>query len=169
MSADHSQKTYIAKAASRTKDNPGVRIADVERNWWVIDAKGKVLGRLAQEIAMLLMGKHKPTYTPNVDTGDFVVVLNAGQIDVTGNKRKGKTYDRYTGYPGGRREETFENLNARRPGEPLRLAVKRMLPKNNLGRKMLTKLRLFEGQEHTHQAQNPKAYEPTGRAAIPQG
>jgi len=155
MSADYSQKSFQAKTG------------EVERNWWVIDAKGKVMGRLAQEIAMLLMGKHKPTYTPHTDTGDFVVVLHAGQIDVTGKKRKEKIYDRYTGYPGGRREETFENLIARRPGEPLRLAVKRMLPKNSLGRKMLTKLRLFEGNEHPHQAQNPKTYELKGRAAVP--
>lgn len=154
MSADYSQKTYAAKAG------------EVDRKWWIVDAKGKVLGRLAQEVAMLLMGKHKPEYTPNTDTGDFVVVLNAGMIDVTGNKRKGKTYERYSGYPGGKKVETFDSLNNRRPGEPLRLAVKRMLPKNSLGRKMLTKLRLFEGDEHPHQAQSPKPYELKGRAAV---
>ncbi|NUQ35374.1 MAG: 50S ribosomal protein L13 [Planctomycetaceae bacterium] len=152
MSADHSQKTFNAK--------PG----QVARDWHVIDAKGRVLGRLAQEIAMLLMGKHKAEFTPNSDTGDFVIVLNVGEIDVTGSKRENKMYQRYSGYPSGLREESFASLNKRKPGEPLRLAVRRMLPRNNLGRKMLTKLKLFAGAEHPHGAQSPKPYELKGRA-----
>ena len=155
MSTDHSQRTFQTRAE------------DVQHDWWTIDAKGKVLGRLAQEIAMLLMGKHKPEYTPHVDSGDFVVVLNAGLIDVTGRKRKEKKYQRYSGYPGGQKEETFESLNNRKPGEPLRLAVKRMLPKTSLGKKMLKKLKLFEGTEHPHSAQQPKEYEVSGRAKLP--
>ncbi len=152
MSADYSQKTFQAKTG------------EVTRDWYAIDAKGQVLGRLAQEIAEILMGKHKPQYTTHIDTGDFVVVLNAGQIDVTGNKAKDKEYERYSGYPSGRRVESFERLNSRKPGEPLRLAVKRMLPRTKLGRAMLKKLKLYEGTEHPHSAQQPKAYEPKGRA-----
>ena len=151
MSRDRTQKSYNAK--------PG----EVKQEWHLIDAKGKVLGRLAQEIATLLMGKHRPQFTPNTDTGDYVVVLNAGMIDVTGNKRRGKMYQHFTGYPGGRNLEPFDKLNARKPGEPLMRAVKRMLPKNNLGRKMLVRLKLYKGTEHPHVAQQPKVYTPRGR------
>lgn len=154
MSVDHSQKTYVVKTE------------EADRKWHVIDADGKVLGRLAQEIATLLIGKHKPDYTPNVDNGDFVVVLNAGKVDVTGKKREEKLYKHNTGYPSGYRTEPFESLNARRPGEPLRLAVKRMLPKNNLGRRMILKLKLYSGTEHPHGAQQPKTYTPTGRGTL---
>ena len=152
MSADPSQKSFYAKPN------------EIKREWHVVDVKGKVLGRAAQEIAMLLMGKHKPEYTPNADTGDFVVVLNAGSIDVTGKKRKAKIYDAFSGYPSGHRLETFESLVGRRPGEPLRRAVKNMLPRNNLGRDMLTKLKLYPGTQHPHAAQMPKVYELKGRA-----
>jgi large subunit ribosomal protein L13 len=151
MAADYSQKTSF------------VRKEDAQRNWHIIDAEGQVLGRLAQEIATLMMGKHKADYTPHVDGGDFVVVLNAGKVAVTGKKYAEKEYDRNTGYPSGRRVETFESLNTRRPGEPLRLAVKRMLPKNNLGRRMILKLKLYAGTEHPHGAQQPKVYVPQGR------
>lgn len=151
MAADYSQKTFVVKNE------------ETQRNWWIIDATGHTLGRLAQEIATLIMGKHKPTYTPNVDNGDFVVVLNAGAIEVSGRKRKEKLYEHYTGFPGGRKLETFDSLNTRRPGEPLRLAVKRMLPKNTLGRHMILKLKLFPGTEHPHGAQQPKAYKVVGR------
>ncbi len=154
MAADYSQKTYQMKKE------------EASQQWHVIDAKGKILGRLAQEVAMLLMGKHKPTYTPHVDGGDFVIILNAGKLQVSGQKNKKKLYERYSGYPSGRKLENFDSLNQRRPGEPLRLAVKRMLPKNRLGRKMLTKLKLYTGEEHPHEAQNPNNYELKGRAAL---
>lgn len=154
MSADFTQKSFYAKKG------------EVARNWFVIDGEDKILGRLAQEIAMLLMGKHKPNYTPNQDTGDFVVVLNAGKIRVTGRKSQDKEYQRYTGRPGGQKVENFDSLNKRRPGEPLRLAVKRMLPKTTLGRHMLKKLKLIAGNEHNHEAQMATVYEPTGRAAL---
>jgi large subunit ribosomal protein L13 len=154
MSADHSQKSFQAHTSN------------VEHHWHVIDAKDQVLGRLAQEIATLLIGKHKPTYTPNVECGDFVVVLNAGAIKVSGKKFREKTYDRYTGYPSGFRQETFESLISRRPGEPLRLAVKRMLPKTHMGRKMLTKLKIYAGDKHPHAAQKATVYEPVGRATL---
>ena len=152
MTIARSQKTYQAKTD------------EVERHWYEIDAKGKVLGRLAQEIATILMGKHKAEYTPHTDTGDFVIVLNSGMIDVTGSKAKNKEYDRYSGYAGGRKVESFESLNSRKPGEPLRLAVRRMLPKTPLGKAMLTKLKLYPGTDHPHSAQQPKTYEPKGRA-----
>jgi large subunit ribosomal protein L13 len=151
MAADYSQKTFVVKHE------------ETKPNWWIIDAEGKVLGRMAQEIATLLNGKHKPTYTPNVDNGDFVIVLNAGKLEVTGRKRQDKMYEHYTGFPGGRRLETFESLNSRRPGEPLRIAVRRMLPKNNIGRRMILKLKLYEGTEHPHGAQNPQVYTLKGR------
>lgn len=153
MSADPSQKSFHAK--------PG----QVKREWHIIDAKGKVLGRFAQEVAMLLMGKHKPEYTPNTDTGDFVIVLNAGAIDVTGKKRQQKVYDSFSGYPSGHRYEPFDRLNARRPGEPIRRAVKTMLPRSDLGRKMLSKLKVYPGTEHPHAAQGAKVYELKGRAS----
>ncbi|GIW72604.1 MAG: 50S ribosomal protein L13 [Planctomycetota bacterium] len=120
------------------------RPSAVRRRWWHIDAEGQILGRLAARIARLLMGKHKPEYTPHIDTGDFVVVTNVSRVRVTGNKRRAKIYDRYSGYPGGRRTETFEELIGRKPAEVLRLAVRRMLPKSRLGRRMLLKLKLHE-------------------------
>ncbi len=152
MSADYGQKTYQAKTG------------EIRQDWRVVDVKGKVLGRAAQEIAMLLMGKHKPSYTAHVDSGDFVVVLNADKVALTGKKRREKMYERFSGYPGGRKLESFESLNSRRPGEPLRLAIKRMLPKSNLGRYMLKKLKLYKGDTHPHSAQNPVTYELQGRA-----
>ncbi|RME77083.1 MAG: 50S ribosomal protein L13 [Planctomycetota bacterium] len=135
-------KTYMAKPS------------EIERRWWLVDAEGEVLGRLAARIARILMGKHRPSYTPHLDTGDYVVVVNVSKIKVTGNKREKKTYDRYSGYPGGRTVETLGSLLARKPEEVLRLAVRRMLPKNRLGRRMLKKLRLHETlPEHGYKAQ----------------
>lgn len=135
------------------------RPEDVQHNWVVIDAEGQVLGRLATEIAHRLRGKHRPDYTPHVDTGDFVVVINAGQIRVTGNKAEGKIYHRHTGYPGGLKSMPFRKLHERHPTRAIEIAVKGMLPKNPLGRAMFRKLKVYSGGEHPHAAQQPRAVE----------
>jgi large subunit ribosomal protein L13 len=124
--------------------------------WWLVDASEEVLGRMATRIARILQGKHKPTWTPHADTGDFVVVVNAAKVQVTGRKAENKTYLRYSGYHGGLKEEGFGRVQTRRPTEAVRLAVRRMLPKTDLGRHMLTKLKIFAGPTHTHHAQDPK-------------
>jgi len=132
---------------------------EVQRGWCLIDAKDKVLGRLAAKIAYRLKGKHKPEYTPHVDTGDYIVVLNAAKVQVTGRKAKDKLYYRHSGYPGGLKTEAFEKLVARRPERVIELAVKGMLPKNPLGRAMLRKLKVYGGSEHPHMAQTPEVLE----------
>lgn len=126
-----------------------------EHKWYLIDASGQVLGRLATQIAMYLRGKHKPEYTPHVDTGDYVVVINAAEIKVTGNKEQEKVYYRHSGYPGGLKEMTFEKLHAKDPTRIIELALKGMLPKNPLGRAMLRKLKVYADAEHPHTAQQP--------------
>lgn len=133
--------------------------AEVTRGWFIIDAKGKVLGRMVTEIARRLRGKHKPEYTPHVDTGDFIVVLNAGEVQVTGRKTKNKVYEHHSGYPGGLKTETFEKLIARRPERVIELAVRGMLPKNPLGRAMFRKLKVYPGSVHPHSAQQPEVLE----------
>jgi large subunit ribosomal protein L13 len=140
-------KTFVATPANR------------ERNWLVVDATGKTLGRLATQIADTLRGKRKPEYTPHCDVGDFVIVVNAEKVSVTGNKRQEKRYYRHSGYPGGLRSRTFEEMITRRPEEVLRLAVKGMLPRNRLGRQQLRKLKIYAGPDHPHQAQQPVAME----------
>ena len=140
-------KTYVATPTDR------------ERNWLLVDAEGQTLGRLATQIADALRGKRKPEYTPHCDTGDFVVVVNAEKIHVTGNKRTEKRYYRHSGYPGGLKSRTFEEMIERRPEEVIRLAVKGMLPRNRLGRKQLTKLKVYAGPDHPHAAQQPQALE----------
>lgn len=137
--------TYLAK--------PG----EVTREWHTIDASGQVLGRLAARIAMILQGKTKPTYTPHVDAGDFVVVLNAEKIRVTGKKAEHLEYDTYSRYPGGRKLYSFETMLQKHPERLLQLAVKRMLPKSRLGRDFLRKLKIYKGDKHPHAAQRPKA------------
>jgi len=132
---------------------------DIERRYYVVDAEDKILGRLATRVAILLRGKHKPIYTPNIDCGDGVIVINAGLIRVTGNKLKEKVYRRYSGYPGGQKTVVLENMLKKRPTEVLRLAISRMLPQNPLGRKMLRKLKIYAGDSHPHQAQNPTKLE----------
>jgi large subunit ribosomal protein L13 len=132
---------------------------DRNRDWVLIDATGLTLGRLATQIADLLRGKGKPEFTPHVDTGDFVVVINAEKIAVTGNKRAEKNYYRHSGYPGGLKSRTLEEMLERRPEEVIRIAVKGMLPKNRLARKQLTKLKVYAGTDHPHAAQQPKALE----------
>lgn len=134
----------------------------VERKWYVIDAEGQRLGRLASEVAALLRGKHKPIYTPHVDTGDYVIVINADKIELTGNKMKDKKYYRHSGYPGGLKERTAEEMLAKHPEQVIELAVKGMLPKGPLGRKMFKKLHVYSGPEHKHQAQKPEVYELRG-------
>jgi len=139
-------KTYSAK--------PG----EIQRDWYVVDAEGQTLGRLATLIADRLRGKGKPQFTPHVDTGDFVVVVNAEKIAVTGNKLDSKIYYRHSGYPGGLRERTLREQLDRMPTEVLRKAVKGMLPRNRLGRQQLTKLKVYAGPEHPHAAQEPKPF-----------
>ncbi len=134
-------KTYSPKAK------------DIEREWWVIDAKDKTLGRMATQIAKLLMGKHKPMYAPHIDTGDYVVVINAAKVKVTGEKAEQKIYYRHSGYPGGLKSQRFEELFGKDPSRVIELAVKGMLPHNRLGRAMFKKLKVYPGNEHPHQAQ----------------
>ncbi len=127
--------------------------------WYVVDADGRILGRLAARIATILMGKHKPTYTPHVDTGDFVIVTNCEKVRLTGKKWDSITYDRYTYYPGGFRSETAASVLKRHPDRVIREAVRRMLPKTALGRNMLKKLKIYAGPEHPHSAQQPRPWE----------
>jgi large subunit ribosomal protein L13 len=140
-------KTYVATPADR------------ERNWLVVDAAGKTLGRLATQIADLLRGKGKPEYTPHVDTGDFVVVINAEKIAVTGNKLADKRYYRHSGYPGGLKSRTLQDMLERQPEEVIRRAVRGMMPRNRLARKQLTKLKVYAGPDHPHAAQKPQPLE----------
>ena len=141
------QTTYSAK--------PG----EIERRWYVIDAEGETLGRLSTRIANTLRGKLKPTYTPHVDTGDFVVVINCERIHVTGKKLQDKIYYRHSGYHGGLRERTLQQMLDSRPEEVIRLAVKGMMPRNRLARKQITKLKIYAGPEHPHAAQKPQSRE----------
>lgn len=133
--------------------------SDVKREWYLVDAQGKVLGRLASEIARRLRGKHKPVYTPHVDTGDFVVVVNVDKLSLTGKKHTDKIYYRHSGYPGGLTSTSAGKMLKEKPERMLHLAVKGMLPKNSLGRKMLTKLKIYTGETHPHQAQDPRPLE----------
>lgn len=128
----------------------------VAKSWHIVDAEGVSLGRMATEIATILMGKHRPEYTPHIDTGDFVIVTNASKVGLTGKKAEQKLKLRYTGYPGGLKAESFGSLRERRPEKLVEDAVRRMLPKNRLGRQMLKKLKVYPGPEHPHQAQQPK-------------
>lgn len=136
-------KTYVTKPA------------DVERSWYVVDAEGQTLGRLASKIAAILRGKHKPIYSPSVDAGDFVIVINADKIQVTGRRMDQKMYYRHSGYPGGLREMTLKEQLERHPTRPVEIAVKGMLPKNSLGRQMIKKLKVYAGPDHPHAAQQP--------------
>ena len=140
-------KTYSANANDR------------DRRWYVVDAEGKTLGRLSTQIADVLRGKRKPTYTPHVDTGDFVVVVNAEKVSVTGKKRSTKLYHRHSGYPGGLKTRTFEEMIERKPEDVIRLAVKGMLPRNRLSRRQITKLKIYAGPDHPHTAHSPQILE----------
>jgi large subunit ribosomal protein L13 len=136
---------------------PSSEDALASRRWWVIDAKGQPLGRLASRVAAILRGKHKPTFAPHVDGGDFVIVVNAGHVKISGNKATEKIYYRHSGYPGGIKGESLEHLLARRPGVPVEIAVKGMLPKSKLGRHMFSKLKVYSTDKHPHAAQSPAA------------
>jgi large subunit ribosomal protein L13 len=140
-------KTYVATPADR------------QRDWVIVDAEGQTLGRLATQIADTLRGKRKPEYTPHCDTGDFVIVVNAEKVVVTGNKRQAKLYYRHSGYPGGLKTRTFAEMQARRPEEIIRRAVKGMLPRNRLARRQITKLKVYAGPDHPHEAQKPRPME----------
>lgn len=135
--------TYMAKPES------------VERKWYIVDAKGKTLGRLASEVAKVLRGKHKPEFTPHIDTGDFVIVINASQVELTGQKLTNKFYYRHSGYPSGLKQISAKDLREKRPERMIELAVKGMLPKGSLGRKQFKKLKVYAGSEHPHAAQQP--------------
>jgi len=131
----------------------------IERKWYVVDAKGKTLGRLASQIASILKGKHKPIYAPHMDTGDFVIVVNASEVELTGKKKEQKVYRRHSGYPGGLKEVSFERMIKERPQKVVYDAVWGMIPHNRLGRRMITKLKVYGGPEHKHEAQKPEALE----------
>ena len=136
-----------------------VKKEEIERDWYVVDAAGQTLGRLASRIATILKGKHKPIYTPHLDCGDFVIVLNADKIRVTGRKMDQKFYYRYSGYPGGLSQISLRDQLARHPERVLQAAIRGMLPKNKLGRQMIKKLKVYAGDEHPHEAQQPKPLE----------
>ncbi len=142
-----SMKTYVAKPST------------IVKKWYVVDASGRTLGRLATVVADTLRGKNKPIYTPNIDTGDFVVIVNADKVVVTGKKAEEKMYYRHSGYPGGIKSESYRHLFARKPEEVVRKAVKGMLPHNKLGAAQLKKLKIYAGAEHPHQAQHPEVLE----------
>lgn len=135
---------------------------EVERKWLVVDAEGQTLGRLASEVASILRGKNKPTFTPNVDTGDHVIIINADKIELTGNKLQNKIYYRHTQFTGGLKQRTALEMRTKYPTQMLELAIKGMLPKNSLGRQMFRKLHVYAGAEHQHAAQQPEAYELRG-------
>ena len=139
------------------------KASEIERAWFVIDADGQVLGRLASEVAQLLRGKHKPIWAPHVDCGDNVVIVNAAKVEVTGSKREHKTYWRHSGYPGGIRSRSFGEMIERHPDRVIRQAVRGMLPKSRLGRRMLKKLHVYAGPDHPHQAQKPEPRQLTAR------
>lgn len=143
-------KSYVAKPA------------EVEHKWYVIDASDKILGRLASEVASILRGKHKPIYTPHVDTGDFVIIINAAQIKLSGDKLNKKMYRYHTGYPGGLKETDYRTLMQKKPEKAIEVAVKGMLPHNRLGEAMFKKLKVYKGNEHPHQAQKPEVRELRG-------
>jgi large subunit ribosomal protein L13 len=142
-------RTFMAKPAE----------ALPQRKWWVVDATNQPLGRLASRVATVLRGKHKAQFTPHVDTGDFVIVINADKVKLTGSKATDKMYYSHSGYPGGIKEISFKHLIEKHPNQPIEKAVKGMLPKNTLGRKMLSKLKVYAGEQHPHQAQQPATLE----------
>lgn len=143
-------KTFVAKPA------------EIDRKWYVIDAKGQTLGRLCSEVASILRGKHKPIFTPHVDTGDFVIIINASEVVLSGDKLNKKRYRYHTGYPGGLKEVSYRDLMAKRPEKAIEVAVKGMLPHNKLGDKMYKKLKVYRGSTHPHQAQKPEVRELRG-------
>jgi large subunit ribosomal protein L13 len=130
--------------------------AEITREWYIVDAEGQTLGRLASKVSKILQGKHKPIYTPHIDTGDFVIIINAEKINVTGNKANTKVYRKHSGYPGGLKEVSYKRLLEKQPEQIIRYAIKGMMPKTILGKQMLKKLKVYAGPNHPHQAQKPK-------------
>jgi large subunit ribosomal protein L13 len=159
VTSDSAEDASIKKATTVRTYSP--KPADVQRQWYVIDATDVVLGRLASQVAQLLRGKHKPIYAPHLDTGDFVIVINADKVALSGNKLEQKKAYRHSGYPGGLRSVTYGELMEKRPEKAVEKAVKGMLPKNSLGRKMAKKLKVYAGSEHPHQAQQPVPFQIT--------
>ena len=149
-------------SSSLTQMTPSAKAAEVKRDWFIVDAAGKTLGRMATQIALRLRGKHKAIYTPHADTGDYIVVINAAQVKVTGNKAKDKIYYHHTGYIGGIKEISFEKLLQKSPERVIEIAVKGMLPKGPLGRDMYRKLKVYSDANHPHEAQQPKVLEING-------
>jgi large subunit ribosomal protein L13 len=140
-------------------DTYSLKPDEIERKWYLVDAQGQVLGRLAVEVALILRGKRKPSFTPHMDNGDNVVIINAEKVEVTGKKRDQKIYHHHSRYPGGMRSRTFAHLQSSKPEQIIKIAVRGMLPHNRLGRQMLKKLRIYSGPEHPHQAQSPQPVE----------
>jgi large subunit ribosomal protein L13 len=132
------------------------KVGEIKANWHIVDATNLVLGRLASKVAIILQGKHKPTYTPHVDTGDFVIIVNADKVRVTGRKAEVQEYATYSGYPSGRHVYTYKDMIARKPEKVVEVTIRRMLPKNRIGRDMLSKLKIYRGDQHPHQAQQPQ-------------
>lgn len=143
----------------KEKNTIFVNPADVERTWYLIDAKDKIMGKVATAAATLVRGKHKPCFTPHQEIGDYVIIINSDKVKLTGNKAQDKKYYRHSGYPGSLKEENYEQLNARKPGYPLALAIKKMLPKNKLGNKIFTNIKIYADDTHPHTSQQPKQYE----------
>ena len=163
----HERKRTAARLKAGIAGNPGrfcmksfiAKPEEVERKWYVVDAEGQTLGRLASKVAAILRGKNKPTFTPHVDCGDYVIVINAEKVKVTGKKMTDKVYVTVSGYPGGRKEVSLEKLQAKKPEEIIRHAVKGMIPDGKLGRQMFKKLKVYAGPEHNHEAQKPELLE----------
>ena len=161
-----SARTYDGRSAVKTYSP---RASEIQRDWWIVDAQGMVLGRLAVEVARVLRGKHKPTFAPHLDTGDFVIVINAAKVRMTGDKLETKKWYRHSGYPGSLREIPYSRLMAERPERAVEKAVKGMLPHNRLGRALFRKLKVYAGPEHPHQSQNPKPLAVGGGGAGKEG
>src|SRR5690606_4171440 len=153
---------FVILGGKRMRTTYMAKPNEIERKWYVVDATGKTLGRLASEVASILRGKHKPTYTPHVDTGDHVIIVNASKIELTGNKLNDKLYYRHSQHPGGLKVRTANEMRTNYPEKMLELAVRGMLPKGSLGRQMFKKLHVYAGSEHPHQAQKPEVYELRG-------
>jgi large subunit ribosomal protein L13 len=149
----------MAELRTKSQKTPTPKPEEIERRWYIVDADGQVLGRLASEVARILRGKHKPIYTPHIDCGDGVIVINAARVRLTGKKAEEKTYFRHSGYVGGAKHIPFKRMIERRPDWVIRRAVRGMLPKSNLGREMLKKLRVYEGAEHPHEGLQPEPLE----------
>ena len=156
MSKKENNKEVFELNSKLVQPSYQAKKGQVKREWYLVDAEGYTLGRVASRVSKILQGKHKPTYTPHVDTGDFVIIVNADKINLSGKKEAQKVYRHYSGYPGGLKEISYEKMITRQPEKVLRLAIKGMMPKTILGKQMMKKLKIYSGPNHPHQAQNPK-------------